>query len=354
MECHVPREQQIERLLAALSQRNQVGYQLPPGETEIEALLEVDLAANRRWASRIDWLMRCFGVLGRWLPFHDLELLGQMNFESLAWLCNYNLKHFLVSSAREDRLTHSQNVYRQLSRIRANIPIQTEPYRQQPCTPETALQRALYCLGDLSPSGRILLLGDDDLTSVALALVAKERQLDIELTVVDIDTRLLDAVSAAIRPLGIKLEAKRVDLFGHGHDLHNRFDLVLADPSYEETWVRQFADVAFGALEMGGHYLLSLPHPIGRDWLPRWVSELEQEHPVQMKAFHEAFNEYPMLHNRKRWMRWFFSVWFPVEKTLARQYQSVPFTYSDLLVFQKTSESLPTRPGLPSAMANNS
>mgnify|MGYP000671968658 CR=1 FL=1 len=341
------RQDNIQQLLSALCQRHQLQYDTPPQKQDVEELLYADQEANRRWSGRVNGFTKLCGWLGKWLPFHDLELLGLLDFDSLSRVCNYTIGHFLLSSERPVIPNRYHKLLPKLESIRAQIPIRPEPYRQQPCTAETAIQRAILCLEELTPNKKMLFLGDDDLTSVAVALVAKEKGQEVDLTVVDLDTALLENIDKAVKTLGIPIQATVVDLFGPEKAFDTEFDVILADPSYEENWVRQFTEVAIDMLAMNGHYMLCLPHPFGKGWLKDWVEVIEEAKPLRLLECREAFNEYPMLSTRRKRMGPLFTWFLPVGKSLAEQYQALPFTYSDLFIFRKTEEKRPAGTSAP-------
>jgi predicted methyltransferase/ribosomal protein S18 acetylase RimI-like enzyme len=115
-------------------------------------------------------------------------------------------------------------------------------------TPETALLRALYMLEKGDVEGRsILFLGDDDLTSIAVGLLRAAR----EITVIDIDARLLEAIQLANKREGINIEFLghdvRKSLPGH---LHYRYDVVFTDPPYTKPGLTLFVSRGITALQL--------------------------------------------------------------------------------------------------------
>lgn len=115
-------------------------------------------------------------------------------------------------------------------------------------TPETALHRALYMLekGDVE-GRRILFLGDDDLTSIAVALLRAAR----EITVIDIDARLLEVVQ-----LANKRESLNVNFLEHDlrkplpEHLHYHYDVVFTDPPYTKPGLALFVSRGITALQL--------------------------------------------------------------------------------------------------------
>jgi predicted methyltransferase len=111
---------------------------------------------------------------------------------------------------------------------------------QTHCTVPTKLARVLRLHEARALAGqRILLLGDDDLISVALAQVlaaAGQPAAVRRLAVVDTDADVLAWISAQTSGTGVKIETVRHDLRDPlPIDLAGGFDVVLTDPPYTVT-----------------------------------------------------------------------------------------------------------------------
>ncbi|WP_433869975.1 bis-aminopropyl spermidine synthase family protein [Saccharopolyspora sp. CA-218241] len=121
-------------------------------------------------------------------------------------------------------------------------------------TPETVLRRAEWLRDHYDLTGaRLLFLGDHDLTSTAVALLAPEASI----TVVDVDERILrhlDALSAEHR-LGVR--TLHADLrFGLPPAVRAGADLVFTDPPYTPEGIGLFAGRAAEAMAGPGSRLL--------------------------------------------------------------------------------------------------
>jgi N4-bis(aminopropyl)spermidine synthase len=138
---------------------------------------------------------------------------------------------------------------RGLARIAEEAPAACVELDQCHCTPKTKLRRVLALhAADAIANKRILLLGDDDLISVALAGFAEGLPI-AELTVVDVDRRVLAFVESQLRNLSVPLQTVHHDL----HDplpprLTGRFDTVVTDPPYSSEGARLFLTRAVEAL----------------------------------------------------------------------------------------------------------
>jgi predicted methyltransferase len=140
---------------------------------------------------------------------------------------------------------------------------------QSHCTPETKLRRALalYEAGALEGK-RVLLLGDDDLTSLAvLRLTARCGVAGSihELVVVDVDPAVLDYIGGWLQEAPFPVWRIEHDLcLPLPASLTGRFDTVFTDPPYTPAGAELFLSRAAAALAPvpGGRVFLSFgPKP---------------------------------------------------------------------------------------------
>jgi len=160
----------------------------------------------------------------------------------------------------------------QLESVHRNNPAVDTTLDQSHGTPETALRRTLAMHQEGALEGRdVLILGDDDLVSVAIGLwrggvepgedgdtgtrrhgdEAKTRRL----VVIDIDQRFLDHIAAAAQAYGFPVETIAHDLREPLPDgLRAAFDAVETDPPYTQAGLRLFLARGREALRPGmGH-----------------------------------------------------------------------------------------------------
>jgi hypothetical protein len=106
-------------------------------------------------------------------------------------------------------------------------------------TAETRVRRARLLAARYDLRGaHVLCLGDHDLTSLALAMVAP----GVRLSVVDVDDGVLEHVDRAADDLGVEVACRFADLrLGLPADLLESADLVFTDPPYTPEGVRLFA-----------------------------------------------------------------------------------------------------------------
>jgi N4-bis(aminopropyl)spermidine synthase len=116
-------------------------------------------------------------------------------------------------------------------------------------TPLTAVKRARWLTASYQlDRAAVLCLGDRDLTALALLLL----QPDLDVTVLDVDERLLAYVGQVARARGWSLRPVFADLRVElPRSLADRFDLVFTDPPYTPAGVRLFLERGLAGLRPG-------------------------------------------------------------------------------------------------------
>ncbi len=158
---------------------------------------------------------------------------------------------------------------------------------QSHATAATALRRALllHQNGDLS-GRRIVFLGDDDLTSLASALLLRPARRNgsplpagpHQLTVLEYDRRLVELLESAAAIPGLSFRAEVFDLLW---DLpawvREAHDVAVCDPPYTVPGLRLFVSRAIEALKCGPgrRIYLCYPHksPAEALTVQRWLAE---------------------------------------------------------------------------------
>lgn len=127
-------------------------------------------------------------------------------------------------------------------------PFPNRKYDQFTATMETTARRAslLAFFEDLSGK-RLLFLGDDDFTSVAVANIQKAS----EIAVLDIDERILKSIDAISEKEGLKIHAEKYDARKTlPISRVGKFDVVFTDPPYTTEGVKLFVSRAIQALDL--------------------------------------------------------------------------------------------------------
>lgn len=152
---------------------------------------------------------------------------------------------------------------RELARIARLTPEPFVALDQCHCTVETKLRRVVALHeADALVGRRILLLGDDDLVSIALATLVRRHGTDAtiaSLTVLDVDDRMLGFLLEQLVGAPFPVTCLRHDLREPlGVALRGRFDTVVTDPPYTVAAARLFLSRAAEALHgSGGDVLFS-------------------------------------------------------------------------------------------------
>jgi N4-bis(aminopropyl)spermidine synthase len=161
-----------------------------------------------------------------------------------------------------------------------------------PATPETMAGRALYLAEHYELDGAsVLCLGDHDLTSLAVGSVAP----GADLTVVDIDERILDHVSDSAGRLGFPVTPAWADLrLALPASLVGTADLVFTDPPYTIDGMRLFLVRALEALRPTGHERLAFCFGTGERHLVKAleVQALLGDLRLALEAMLPGFNRY--------------------------------------------------------------
>ncbi len=156
--------------------------------------------------------------------------------------------------------------------------------------PITALCRALLMLQNDDLEGReVLLLGDDDFTSLAIALLGTLTKI----TVIDIDKRLLDVISQIAKENNFDIVCIHADLRKPiSNKLVGKFDTVLTDPPYTISGLKLFLSRCLQALkpELGRKVYLAYAHRAPNDLLD--VQKVIQEHGLVIQQMLPGFNLY--------------------------------------------------------------
>jgi len=168
---------------------------------------------------------------------------------------------------------------------------------QTHCTVPTKLARVLRLHEARALAGqRILVLGDDDLISVAVAhiLASAGRPAAVRrLTVVDTDTDVLDWISAQVTGTGVAVETVQHDLREPlPRALAGAFDVVLTDPPYTVAGAELFLSRAVSSLisEPGRHVFFSFGARRPDETLA--VQRAMTQMGLVVRSLQPGFNEY--------------------------------------------------------------
>ncbi|MBN1484735.1 MAG: bis-aminopropyl spermidine synthase family protein [Chloroflexia bacterium] len=150
-----------------------------------------------------------------------------------------------------------QGLLHKLRQVHQDNPTVDTTLDQAHGTPETALRRALAMYHEGALEGQaLLILGDDDLVSVAVGLLSRELaggRLLRRLTVLDVDRRFLEHIEAAGRELDLAIETIAHDLRQPlPEELRGQFHTAETDPPYTLPGLRLFLGRALEGLRPEG------------------------------------------------------------------------------------------------------
>ena len=223
------------------------------------AVLEscVDYAAARGVFCLREWLTFCGGSVGRVSRWAE-------SMSQLGWLHGVDEPHScpaqdLFHSAHQQRswrlweateypLRHA------IEDLRSEKRIQRE-YDQAPITWASSVDRALHLI-ELSrrpgARGEICILGDDDLTSLAVTALSPRSKV----LIVDIDDELVSKIALVAKQHGLIIDARREDLTDP-EPSGATFDVVSIDPSPTPDGTRAFVSAAASRVATDGKLLIS-------------------------------------------------------------------------------------------------
>ena len=250
--------------------------------------------ANVPFAELVDILqnLRAHGLL----EFHSSELRLTKQGEAFA---------------REMRVARADNVvckqcagsgfefepfhdaYHQFLPLVAKRPPAEATYDQGALTADSVFRRLalMYAKGDVADQ-RILLLGDDDLLSIALALTGLPR----EIVVVEIDPRLCEFIERVAREKKLHLRVIQHDAREQlPADLRAHFDTFVTDPSETIQGLLLFVEKGLAMLAPGGgragYFGVTLIEASMLKWNV-WERHLLQNHALVFTHISEPFSLY--------------------------------------------------------------
>ncbi|WP_283133097.1 bis-aminopropyl spermidine synthase family protein [Rhizohabitans arisaemae] len=143
-------------------------------------------------------------------------------------------------------LPHHRQVVEQLANLIAQAPRGRHVLDHVAATPETVVRRALLLGARFWLRGaRLLCVGDHDLTSLAVKLIHPEA----DVTVVDIDERILAYIDEQAERMGCTVRTRWADLrLGLPPSTRDQADLALTDPPYTPEGVGLFVSRAVEGL----------------------------------------------------------------------------------------------------------
>ena len=158
---------------------------------------------------------------------------GGQNFFSVCPTCNGKL--CICNQNLANKLEKFEQIYNQK-------PPATFIFDQRPINIQSTINRVAYMLNRMDIRGKdVVLLGDDDLTGIAIALTGLAKSV----TVLDIDERLVDYVAQVSKQYNLGITTKVFDATKPvPQDMQGVYDVLLCDPTPEPIPFSIFMNVA--------------------------------------------------------------------------------------------------------------
>ncbi|MCA9521032.1 MAG: bis-aminopropyl spermidine synthase family protein [Myxococcales bacterium] len=201
---------------------------------------------------------------------------------------------------------------------------------QLPIMPVSTTARAMHVAAQLSEGARVLILGDDDLVSLALGSARP----DLAIDVVEVDERLLAVLreGAARRRLG-NVSYYTVDLCeGLPDEMCEAYDAVITDPPYNAAGMTAFIVESRRAMRRE----TAIPTRLYLSTNPELIFDRQQlfidleENRMVVLERHRHFNQYPILPNFLEENVFDFMGRFGYPIKARQQLLACPYYYSDL------------------------
>ncbi|MCY3620375.1 MAG: bis-aminopropyl spermidine synthase family protein [Gammaproteobacteria bacterium] len=169
----------------------------------------------------------------------------------------------VLAAARPSPLTavDKSAMLSKLGKVLADRPSPIWQLDHVPATTETLWRRAAYMHSTFNlRDAAVLIVGDQDMTSIALALISPST----DIVVVDIDERLLSFIHSARHALGLRIRPVFSDLrIAFPRSLLQHCHLAFADPPYTEEGLRLFLQRAVQSLVKGEPTRILLAYGFG-------------------------------------------------------------------------------------------
>ncbi|MGE0494401.1 MAG: bis-aminopropyl spermidine synthase family protein [Vulcanimicrobiota bacterium] len=206
-------------------------------------------------------------------------------------------------------------------------PPQKEHLHQQPCSPRTTLDRVERIVAQCPPPARVLVLGDDDLMSLALA-----RHEGYSIDVLELDKELVEFLARSAP--SVRILQKDLSM-GLDADFKESYDIVISDPPYNRDGMRFFLHCCAGALKPAASSRLFLSTCLILVEDAEDLHEYAAQQGLSQLKFTPGFSFYPLAEHLRIWgMNFFEGLGLPshLGATLLDQ----PFLWADLLEYAPT------------------
>jgi len=243
--------------------------------------------------------------------------------------CLINQAEAFIHRHQQDEPVTAHRASAIISSLQKQFRVKSHTLHQLPCTPTTTAKRVELIKKYLTPTSRILCLGDDDFVSVALALVVPN-----EITVVDLDPQVTTMIKRLARQQHLRISCQTADIRKPLPDnLYHFFDVVVTDPIYAVKETLLFLSVAESCLRPSAQsYLLSCCSRTlaGAAW--HGVADWAASRGLIVHEVLSGFNEYPKTTRIQTLLK--IAERLFCRSAVTKACVGIPFLYSDLVVFR--------------------
>lgn len=176
-------------------------------------------------------------------PVSQSIALSTYGYDVLQDLLKENSTKSLLKVFSEEDESQIVSLFARVSRLRPGPNRNLDQFYATTAT-VVARVKAMHDAGHLQHRS-IIFLGDDDLTSIAVACLGVSSRV----VVVDIDVALLETIENISTNEGLRIETVWQDLRDNLPSLQNSFDLCFTDPPYTPSGIKLFASRAIQTLK---------------------------------------------------------------------------------------------------------
>jgi hypothetical protein len=248
-----------------------------------------------------------------------------------------------------------------MEEIRLARPRPSFLFDQRPVTLDTVLRRVAYLFwrGDVYDSD-IVLIGDDDLTSVAIALTGAAKRV----TVFDIDRRLIDFIERTAIHQNLRIEVNHFDISDRlPREYCSQYDVFITDPSPMKIPFTVFLNFGINLLKPSGVGYISFQSSamepsiefqniiVQSSLLITDLVPLFTEYQPMTDAFTGEDKELLRLYNRSEEPIAFYESYCRVQKTKDTMPHPIKYTLGEM--FGRATQMVLSKPALDPARSAN-
>ena len=121
-----------------------------------------------------------------------------------------------------------------------------------------SLKKRVNLIFEYFKSGKLLIIGDDDLTTISLSQLS-----NLNLTVIEFDDRICDVISTESNAKILKFDLRNIynDIWPK---IDNKFDGFLTDPPYTADGMKIFISVGIRNIKLNGLGFIACPYMLNK------------------------------------------------------------------------------------------